>query len=116
MEESILRTILNMLGPYDDYEPFSQDVKLHVNTYLGVLSQLGVGKKDFRITGPDETWGDFLEGFRSDLLDMVKDYIYLRVKLVFDSTSMPSSLIALYQEEAKELGWRLNTRVEDESV
>lgn len=113
INSSILTTIIGMLGPYETYENFAAEIRVHINTELGVLSQLGIGTKDFRITGTGETWADFL-GDQAQYLSMALDYVYLRVKAIFDTQN--SSLIGILNEKADELAWRLRTRIEDESL
>ena len=114
MEESILNTIKEMLGPSGDYEAFDIDLITNINTYLGVLNQLGIGKPGFFITDDNDTWDDFLTEQEAELgitLNEVKTYLYLRVKMVFDPPT--SSILAqAINENIAELGWRLNTKVE----
>jgi hypothetical protein len=75
------------------------------------LNQIGVGPSEgFSISSADETWADFI-GNRKDL-EAVKTYVYLRVKVVFDSNSMSASMIDAMNREADRLEWRLNTQVE----
>lgn len=110
LEDSILRTIRSRLGPDSDYDVFNQDILLGINSAISVLTQLGIGPEDgFRITGEDETWSDLIDD--SSRLEMVKDYIYLKTKLVFDPPSN-SSLVTFYKQECNELEWRLNVAVD----
>lgn len=112
MDESILNSIKKLLGLPEDYTPFDQDVIIHINTYLGVLNQMGVGKAGFFIEDDDATWEDFL-GQHSASLHEVKTYVYLRVKMVFDPPS--SSLVSeAMSNNINELGWRLNVKVDPE--
>lgn len=111
--ESILNSIKKLFGPEGSYDAFDNDLILHINTYLRVLNQLGVGEQDFRITDDTATWNDFL-GENEELLDEVKTYIYLRVKVVFDS---PASSIVMnaINEQVNELTWRLRVAAEHEA-
>ena len=114
MSDSILETIREMLGPSVDYEAFDTDLTVHINTYLGVLNQLGIGVSGFQIYGPYETWDDFIGPMEADLgvtLSEVRTYIYLRVKMVFDPPAS-STLATAINENISELGWRLMTRAE----
>ena len=107
MEESILKTITELLGSGDDYKT---DVITRVNTFLFTLTQLGVGPaKGFRITGPDETWTDFI-GEREDL-EAIKDFVYMKARIVFDPPTSAAALQAL-KEEVKELEFRINVQVD----
>lgn len=81
--ESILNSIKKLLGMDEDYECFDTDIIMHINSVLMVLNQLGVGpERPYTIQGSDETWKDFL-GEQYDY-NMVKTYVYARVRLVFD--------------------------------
>lgn len=109
--ESILTSIKNDLGIEEDDKSFDKEITRRINSAFMVLTQLGVGPaKGFRITSGLETWDEFLQG-REDL-ESVKDYVYIKVKLKFDSQSMSSSTIEAFKEEAKEIECRLNMQVE----
>ncbi len=111
MEESILNTIKMMLGPDDSYDVFDTEIIIHINTALSILTQLGVGpKKGFRITGPDETWDDFISDGSVDL-EGIKSYIYMKVKMIFDPPAN-SFVMKAMEDSCKELEWRLNVTVD----
>lgn len=77
----ILEDVKQTLGVVDD-TTFDEDIKMHINTALADLGQLGVGPKTgFEVTGTNETWRDFVVGPR---FNAVKSYVYLRVRLLFD--------------------------------
>lgn len=114
MDESIFDSIKALLGPDASYDVFDQDIILHINSALSVLSQLGVGSAEgFMITGPDETWGEFINNDKT--LNMVKTYVYMKVKLAFDPPTN-SSVISAYQEACKEYEWRLNVAVDPDKL
>lgn len=108
---SILISIKKLLGLSEEYAPFDTDLIIHINTFLGVLNQLGVGVTNFKITGATETWADFLSGSDPGLLDECKTYVYIRTKLVFDPPSSSIVTQAL-KETMNELEWRLNIKTE----
>lgn len=110
IEPSIFKSIKALLGPESDYEAFDHDILLFINGVLSTLTQLGIGPKEgFRITGDTETWDDLL-GDNHDL-DFVKDYIFMKVKLIFDPPAS-SAVMSAYQEHCKELEWRINVAVD----
>lgn len=110
MEDSILITIKKMLGLSKDYTAFDTDIITRINTFLFTLMQIGVGPSTgFRITGPYETWNAFI-GNRTDL-EAVKDFIYMKARIVFDPPSSAAALQAL-KEEAKELEFRISVQVD----
>ena len=111
MEDSILNTIKKMLGLAADYEAFDTDIIILINSALMVVTQLGDGSS-FRITGSDETWGDFL-GEREDL-ESVKELVYLRVRRIFDPPGS-SSVLNEISSQISELEWRLNSAVDMET-
>lgn len=84
MSDSILNTIKKPLGLAEDYTVFDHDIIMHINTVIWELRELGVGTNDFNITGvPTETWEDYL-GEDEKRLAVVKTFIYLSVKMLFD--------------------------------
>jgi len=106
MKDSILTSIKKLLGMTEDYISFDTDIIIHINSVFTTLKQLGVGPaKGFRITGKEETWDKFVSN--DEFLDSVKTYIYLKVKLVFDPP-LNSKVTESFQQEIKELEWRLN--------
>lgn len=109
MEESILSTIRTALG-LKNVKMFDSDLVILINSNLGLLKQLGVTKTLFRITGEDESWSDFLK--EKNLFEMVKEFIFLKVKIVFDPPSSSFVLQSL-KEESEELKWRILSEVEE---
>ena len=111
--ESILTSIKKLLGLTEDYAFFDNDIILHINSTFNILKQLGVGPAEgFRITGTTETWDDFLRE-RADL-EMVKTYVYQKVRLLFDPpTSTP--LMEAINRSVSEFEWRLNAAAETEN-
>ena len=113
MNEAILLTIRNALGFVEEYDiAFDYELIMYINAVLNTLTQLGVGPSEgFRITGYDETWLDFLVDDRVDL-EMIKSYMSIKVKLLFDSSTMNSYVITQMESMAKELEWRINIQVD----
>lgn len=113
MEDSILITIRNMIGGFIESESvFDSSLVIFINSALSVLTQLGVGPENgFRITGVDETWDDFLTNDNPERLEMVKEFVFLRVKMMFDAPSV-GGVINAYKERIDELTWRLNVAVD----
>ena len=109
-EQSILTTIIGMLGPSEDYEYFANDLVPHINSVFNRLKQLGDGPEEgFMITGDEETWADFFS--ESKLINMVISYMYLKVKMQFDP---PSSSIAseAFKNQIAEYEWCMNVDAE----
>lgn len=111
LDQSILASIKQMLGLTDDITAFDAELIVHINSNFTTLSQLHVGSIDsgFMITGYQETWHCFLADSR--LLPMVKEYIYLKVRMIFDTPA--SSVVAdQFNNRIAEIEWRLNIQAE----
>lgn len=108
---SILNTIKKALGLSDEYTPFDSDVLLHVNSAFATLTQLGVGPKDgFVIHDYTATWIDYLANEK--LLEFVKSYVYMKVRLMFDPPANGAALESL-TNLAKEYEWRITVAVDE---
>ena len=108
--DSILNTIKKMLGLEPEYDAFDTDIIVNINMVFNILLQLGVGPAEgFSITGATEEWSDYLTDMRK--LEMVKTYIYLKVKQIFDPGTS-SALNNAIDSQIKELEWRLNVQVD----
>ena len=105
-QASILKTIRCMIGPDEDYTYFDPQLIIHINAAFSRLCRLGVGPElPFKITGESETWDDFMIcGYQEEL----KEYIFLKVKTVFDTSTTSASVLADFKERIKELEWELN--------
>ena len=110
MDESIFESIKSLLGPDASYDVFDQDILIHINSAISVLTQLGVGPSTgFIVTGPEETWRDFIGN--DNALQMIKSYIYMKVKIAFDPPAN-GSVLSAYQDACKEYEWRINVEVD----
>lgn len=111
--DSILTSIKKLLGMTEDYTAYDMDVIIHINTALAILSQLGVGSDGaFRIRDASATWQDFVGD--NPRLDDVKDYVYLKVKLLFDPPTS-SAAIQSMEKLLSEIEWRLNVAAESDT-
>lgn len=110
--ESILTSIKNQLGYEASDTGYDTEIITHINSVLMDLKQLGVGPSDgFEIEDETSTWQDFL-GDNVKKFNGVKTYIYMRVKLIFDSSTMTSALIESYNKQCDRFEWRLKTEAE----
>lgn len=110
--ESILNSIKKLLGGMTNVKDsegnyfFDDDLIIHINSVLNILTQLGVGPSDgYYITDENDTWEDFI-GNDSNLIQMVKTYVYLRVRQIFDPPSS-SSVEKASKEVMNELEHRI---------
>ena len=110
--ESILTSIKKLIGLAEDDTSFDVDVIMHINTSFNILNGLGVGPAyGFSIKDSSAKWSDFLQDEKR--LEMVKTYVYSKVKLVFDSSNMSSAAIESLKEVIKELEWRITNTAEN---
>lgn len=109
--ESILTSIKKLLGITKEYEHFDADIIMHINSVFMTLTQLGVGPSEgFYIEDDEAVWTDFISDPAK--LQAVKTYMYLKVRLVFDSASLGSATLSAYERQIQELEWRMNFVVE----
>lgn len=109
---SILNDIKKMLGLDAEYTPFDTDVIILINNSMMVLQQYGVGpKQGFTLTGSEQTWADFFAESDGKMLESVKTYIYLKVKMVFDPPAT-SFVMDAFKSTCDELEWRLKEQME----
>ena len=79
---------------------------MHINAQFLALKQLGVGPESgYFITGYDEEWENYILD-EPTLLNSVKDYIYLKVRLVFDPPGS-SFVIDSIKSMINEIEWRM---------
>ena len=108
--DSILTSVKKMLGIEEVYDHFDPDIIMHINSVFMILNQLGVGPATpFMITGLDETWNDYFVD--STPIELVKSYMYLKVRLIFDPPTT-GVLHEAMERQVKEFEWRLNVQAE----
>lgn len=101
--DSILTSIKKLLGISAEYTHFDQDIKIHINTAFGILHQLGIGPEHgFFIEDEATLWYDYT----TDNIEMIKTFIYLKVRLMFDPPAS-SVLIESINNTLKELEFRI---------
>lgn len=105
---SILLSVKKLIGS-DEY--FNPDLIMHINTVFSKLQQMGVGPKEgFAIEDDITTWDEYTDD--KPMLNMVKTYMVLQVRLMFDISTASSYLIDTMKQQSAELEWRLNTACE----
>lgn len=113
--DSILTSVKTLLGIMEDCEEFDAEILMHINAAIATLRQLGVGPKDlYIVTDKNQIYEDYL-GVGSNLISMVKLYLFHKVKLGWDppeSTAVMESLKLMIQEDE----FRLNAEVDPETT
>lgn len=111
MSTSILTSVKKGVGGIvESDESFDSDIIMHTNSVLSKLTQLGVGpKQGFRIKDKSSTWEDFVGD--DPRLDMVRSFVVLSVRMMFDPPSSGTAAKA-FEEQIAEYEWRLNVQAE----
>lgn len=110
MTNSILTSVKKMLDLSEDDSSFDTVVMIHINSVFATLSQVGVGPPGgFMIEDASVTWDAFLNGDKR--YNMVKSYVYLAVRILFDPPST-SFVIAAQKEIMAEQIWRISSERE----
>lgn len=110
-DESILTETKKALGIAEDVTVFDSDVRMHINSAMGTLNQLGIGPEGgFEVVDTEQVWADLL--LTNLKLNPVKSYVFLRVKMIFDPPANSWTNTA-YKDQIQELEWRINAVRED---
>ncbi len=110
MDDSILETIKQTVGVNVDDDSFDIDLIIAINSALMGLADIGVGPPNgMTITGSGETWSMFFGG--RDDFEMVKSFVTLKVRLLFDPPTS-SFVLESMKNLVAEYEWRLNVRAE----
>lgn len=100
----ILELIRKLVGAGDSPGPFDVDILMHINSVFFILTQIGVGPANGFIATEDSEWTEFLGS--GTKLELVKSYVYLKVKLLFDPPSS-STVIESMDRQITEYEGRL---------
>ena len=103
-KESILTSTKKQLNIDEFDESFDLDILAAINTCISVLHQIGLGDGPaLVVTDKSTTWDQLIP---SPSLNMVKTYIFLKSKLIFDT---PASGIATnsHKDILAEMEWRI---------
>lgn len=123
--DSILLTIKKMIGFEDDYTVFDNDLIIHINGLIAKLNQIGPTlTEDFYIEDSSATWDDYFsklshpgngDWFTATNLQLIKDYIYVMTKVIFDPPTSSFVLEALKSQGA-EMEWRIACFADEKRV
>ena len=112
--DSILTSIKKMLGISEEYTHFDMDLIIHINSVLSILTQIGVGPSEgFSIQDKTEIWTDFIASDKR--LELVKTYVNLKVKLIFDPP-LSSAVIESTNRMTSELEWRIQVAADPVTI
>lgn len=106
---SILISVKKLLGIPEDYDCFDADILMNINMVMTVLKQIGVNTNINSVT-EETTWEELSSS--TEIVNLLRVYVALRVRMVFDPPTN-SSLLDAMQKKVDELEWRLNVLGED---
>jgi hypothetical protein len=108
MQNSILTSTKKVLGLAEDYTAFDEDIVQFINGALSTAEQAGAGLSTvFSIEDATTEWDSL--GIDPRNLQMLKNYVYLKARLLFDPPATSFALDAMKQQ-IQELEWRMNVR------
>lgn len=106
--DGVLQSTKKPLGIAPDYSAFDDDILLHINGAIGVLEQVGVPLSASEVDQAT-TWVALLgSGTTKAASGMVKQYIFLYVKSIFDPPQNSFAVNAM-EEQLQMLTVRINT-------
>ena len=105
----ILETVRKLVGGSEGNDAFDVDLLTHINSTFSILTQIGVGPSSGFLVTVDSKWSDFLGD--EIKLEMVKSYVYLKAKLIFDPPQS-SSVAQAMKQQADEFEWRVSVEVD----
>lgn len=112
--DSILTSMKKLLGITEEYTQFDTDIIMHINSVFTILTQLGIGPSEgFSISDDSAVWTDFID--ETPQLELVKSYMHLRIRLLFDSATMSGTVAESINRQISEFEWRLQVAAESYS-
>lgn len=109
MEDSILTSVKSVVRLTERENAFDPEVIMHINASLAEVGQLGISP--IFIEDKEALWSD-LE-IPSDQLNLLKTYVYLNVRLLFDPPDA-GFLVTSMQNQRDKYEWRLRVMRDDE--
>ena len=81
---------------------------MHINGVIFELQQIGVGPEEGYKANEETLWSDIITEPR---FNMIKEYVTLKTRILFDPPST-SFLLQSYEDELKDLEWRICSEVD----
>lgn len=103
--DSILTSVKEKIGVKEADEFFDNDIMDAINVSLATLFQIGLGENIFIVEDKNDNWSDLTSD--NNVLALVKEHVYLNVRLIFDSNILNATVTATIKEKIKEYEWRI---------
>lgn len=111
MNDSILTSTKIALGITEEYEHFDAELIMHINAVFMILNQLGCGPDEgFSIQDKTTVWTDYMP--EGPVLNMVRNYMPTKVKLMFDTSTLTSPMIEVINKNVSEAEFRIQVAVD----
>lgn len=113
MKSSILKDVKLFCNLPDEYTPFDDGIIIHINTTFALLNRSsGIGPVNgFRIEDNKATWAEFTEDIVT--LGLVKDYVRLTAKVMFDPPAS-STILESMNKMIDKLEFHLGVKADEE--
>ena len=106
--DSILESVKTVLGIPAEDNFFNDNLIIQINSIFSILRQIGCGPSEgYQITGSSNTWDEFLQN-EPEKLQLVKTYLGMRVRQIFDPPANGTVSQAL-DRQVQEMEWRIST-------
>ena len=116
MKDSVLQNVRVAVGLDEDTSDYDVELLMHVNSAIGKLNQVGVGRFVV-ITDTTTTWEDVQDPNQTEgnkYFKMVPLFVAISTKLLFDPP--PPSSAQYHSENADQILWRLKVAYEEPVV
>lgn len=111
--DSILNSVKKKVSAGEEYDYFDDELIDYINSAFFTLNQLGVGPEEpFTIEDEYDTWDEFLP-FGD--IELVRPYICLRVRLLFDPPTS-SYLVESINEQIAMYEFRMMVEAEKDKL
>lgn len=107
----VLSDIKDMVGVDPEAESaYDAEILTHINSALSTLAQNGAVEPGYMILDDSDEWSDFVP---DNILGHTKQYVFLQVKSLFDTSTTPSYVLECFREQAKEALWYIREEIEN---
>lgn len=107
-QPTILSDIKSLIGIVPTYDAFDNQLLICINSAFATLHQLGVGPEEGFLVDANTEWDEYISTQR---LSFIKQYICMKVRVMFDPPTSSFALDAINKQIA-EYEWRITSEVE----
>jgi len=111
--DSILSSVKSYLGISVDDISFDTDILMAINAVMFALNQLGVGPVTAVVV--EDSTQDWLDYFDEDAVGIIRQYVNMRVRILFDPSTNNQIMDAL-KEQIAEAEWRILVYADNKEV